>query len=251
MIANPKIALKRLLRRAGWHIGRRNSYTAPFLDGEVHSLFDYQIFRTFGAEPRGLRFVQIGANDGLHGDPLYPFVARYEWTGVMVEPVPATFAALQRRHGGNPRIRLVQAAVDAQPGRRVIYSVDDPHAKLPGFVHAIASFHRDHLLSFSQLVPDIARHIVEQEVPCQTLAQILADAGFDQLDILQIDTEGHDDVVLAQVDLAQVRPRVIQFEHTHLPSPRLVDCLLRLREAGYAFSLEGRDLCAVCPPASS
>ncbi|HVS53826.1 MAG TPA: FkbM family methyltransferase [Opitutaceae bacterium] len=237
--------VKRLLHATGWHVGRVNRHTAPFLAGEVHSLFDYQLFRTFDGNPRGLKFLQIGANDGTHGDPLRHFIARYEWSGVMVEPVPATFAALQRLHGKNPRVQLVQAAVDEKPGVRAIYTVADPERKLPEFVHAISSFHRDHLLSFSGLVPDIERHIVAQEVPCRTLREIVAAAKLDRIDVLQIDTEGHDDVVLAQVDFATLRPRLIQFEHNHLSSERLLACLLRLREAGYSFSMEARDVCAV------
>ena len=34
-------------------------------------------------------FLEIGANDGVANDPIYPFVSRFGWTGIMVEPLPA------------------------------------------------------------------------------------------------------------------------------------------------------------------
>jgi hypothetical protein len=44
-------------------------------------------------------FLQIGAYDGLAGDPLRPIVAEDErWYGILVEPQPQAFERLQRNY---------------------------------------------------------------------------------------------------------------------------------------------------------
>src|SRR5664279_1658362 len=45
-------------------------------------------------------FIGIGANDGVTHDPLYPFVRDFGWRGIMVEPIPEAFAALERNYAG-------------------------------------------------------------------------------------------------------------------------------------------------------
>ena len=39
-------------------------------------------------------FINIGANDGVFIDPIYPFIRDFGWRGLMVEPIPEAFAAL-------------------------------------------------------------------------------------------------------------------------------------------------------------
>jgi hypothetical protein len=35
-----------------------------------------------------VRFIQIGANDGIKNDPVHAFIKKYYWTGILVEPIP-------------------------------------------------------------------------------------------------------------------------------------------------------------------
>ena len=56
------------------------------------------------------RFLDIGAFDGKTFSNTLALVER-NWTGVCVEPSPPVFASLLKLHGGNPNIKLVNAAV--------------------------------------------------------------------------------------------------------------------------------------------
>src|SRR5688500_13005578 len=42
-------------------------------------------------------FVQIGANDATHNDPLNRAIRRADWRGLLVEPVPYVFARLEQK----------------------------------------------------------------------------------------------------------------------------------------------------------
>jgi hypothetical protein len=47
---------------------------------------------------RKIQFVQIGASDGLHSDPIREFVVRDAWSGVFMEPLPYSFARLKKNY---------------------------------------------------------------------------------------------------------------------------------------------------------
>jgi hypothetical protein len=61
-------------------------------------------------------FIGIGANDGVTHDPLYPFVRDFGWRGIMVEPIPEAFAALERNYANFADVALVPHRRGA-PGR--------------------------------------------------------------------------------------------------------------------------------------
>src|SRR6516162_8966319 len=44
-------------------------------------------------------FVQVGSNDGKKNDPLYPYVLRDGWKGILAEPDPINFQNLQKTYG--------------------------------------------------------------------------------------------------------------------------------------------------------
>jgi hypothetical protein len=53
------------------------------------------------ASTRPLRFVQVGANDGVYGDPLRAYIERHHWRGILVEPQPDVFARLVENYRGS------------------------------------------------------------------------------------------------------------------------------------------------------
>lgn len=90
-------------------------------------------------------FIGIGANDGVTHDPLYPFVRDFGWRGIMVEPIPEAFAALERNYAGLGGVLLVCAAAGRTDSRGTMYTVEgsDPQSMMMS-LHS--SFSRDMLL---------------------------------------------------------------------------------------------------------
>lgn len=63
----------------------------------------------FAKSPPG-KFLDIGAFDGVT-DSLTAGLVERGWEGVMVEPAPKNFLKLLANHGGNPRLKLMNAAI--------------------------------------------------------------------------------------------------------------------------------------------
>jgi FkbM family methyltransferase len=168
-------------------------------------------------------FVQIGSHNGIDGDPLAQWIdLNPQWQGIMVEPIPDQFEALRRLRGDDPRIRLVRAAITDHDGIVDMSVVDGS---------AAASM-------LSSINPDIVRkhgvpasEVRRLSVPAMTFATLIK--GAPPIDVLHIDAEGHDAVILDQVDLVAVRPAVVMFESTHLSVEDRERCEKRLVDAGY------------------
>lgn len=205
------------------------------------------ILRLLDRERDPVRFIEIGANDGDSFDPLAPFVAGSGWHGLMVEPVPHVFARLERNHGDNPRLQLVNAAVAAADGSRTIHHLRAraTHPALPPWADAIASFDRDHVLRELEAVPDPEPLLTSTVVDCLSFETLCERHGVETIDLLLIDAEGADLEILETIDLDRRRPRVLVYEHHHLGERERAGCERRLSEAGYTLVAEALDTWAL------
>jgi FkbM family methyltransferase len=162
-------------------------------------------------------FLQIGANDGLTGDPLHHLIVRPDtrWRGILVEPVADLFAQLSERYAHNSRLHLERAAVCEIDGTTVIHrlklgSSDSVlYQQLPSLDPELL---RQNAKQFGNVTPPI----VTEAVPALSVATLLERHAIKQLDLLVIDTESWDWRILRQFDLTNVRPKLILYEHQHL-----------------------------------
>jgi len=179
-------------------------------------------------------FIQIGANDGDKGDYLDTYVRCLGWTGILVEPIPYVFEALEQRHGANARLTLVNAAIADHDGTARIHylpKADDPD--LPEWYDALASFRREVIAEHAPWIPDIESRISSIEVPTVTIDSLCAAHGIEAFDLVQIDTEGYDCEVVKQIDLDKYRPAVVLYEHYHLRPGEREACEQHLERHGY------------------
>lgn len=157
-------------------------------------------------------FVQVGANDGVAGDQIHELIMEHGWRGILVEPVKHIFERLQQTYSDPQRFILCNVAISEEPA--TFYYVSEKASKrgFPYWHDQLGSFHRNHILKHldGQLEP----YIVEEEIDCITLDQLLAEVV--GIDLLAIDTEGHDYRVLSQLDFGRFHPTVILIEHAHL-----------------------------------
>lgn len=241
---------KRLLRRIGI-VALSSSHSAVrYVDHPPASVFGAMLLQRF---PRleGLTFVQVGANDGRRFDPIHGFVRRYGWRGVLVEPVPANFTRLKANYAGTPGLTFLRAAVDLARGRRTIYHLsEDTPPPVPEWAWGLASFERSHLLGTVKLQGWDVDVIAETEVPSiiweDVWTHLPAEAGA-ACDVLVVDTEGYDITLLRAADLAARRPRLIHFEHAHIPRADRLDFYASLVGLGYDFASDTADTTAWLP----
>ena len=78
-----------------------------------------------------------------------------------------------------------------------------------------------------------------------TFDDLLDLANGAHVDVLQIDAEGHDAVILRQINLEALRPSLVQLEHRHLPASDVDGCARRLKALGYRTTFDEYDLLGI------
>ncbi len=234
--------LKSLFEKTGFLIMRATRRNRAYSAGLQNDFLGYVLEREID-DPSGLRFLQIGANDGSHVDPIARLIDFYGWHGVCVEPMPQPYAKLEAFYAGNPRVKTVNAAISHQTGPMTLYTL------IPADGQDVRNFSA--LSSFSREVPErfcrdhgIKAEIHEVEVPGIPFAQLLEDYGLEKLDVLQIDAEGFDYHILKQIDFTQFTPRLLNFEHAHMSLAEIREILDLLIRAGYKFACGTSDVTA-------
>ena len=160
------------------------------------NLEDVILDRIFRDRPLGV-FVDIGA---AHPKMENDCKALYDrgWRGINIEPNPSLHAELLRERPGDACLNL---AVDEVAGQACYYQVEDT--------------------GLSTLDPVEAERcrtngwtVTERTVSTRPLRDILAEAGFDRIDLLKVDVEGWEERVLLSNDWQRFRPDVILVEAT-------------------------------------
>jgi FkbM family methyltransferase len=178
-------------------------------------------------------FVQVGANDGSSAkDPVHRLIENNRWSGVCIEPTPVAFAKLQATYQDNPRVTTANVAIDEQDSTREMYLPADADTTLASFLPD-----RNIMAKYDELQT--------LEVTCRTFGSLFDALDVKSVDLLQIDTEGYDYQILRMFDLAGYRPSVVNMEMFCLPIDERLATFGLLRQAGYAYRYDGKDLIAV------
>jgi FkbM family methyltransferase len=205
-----------------------------------------QIVKAIGSRSR-VFFVQVGSNDGLQGDPIHDLIIdRKSWSGIFIEPVDFLFNRLRKNYGEDERFIFENVAISSEKGNKKFYYVSErarSELDLPYWHDQLGSFDKSHITRM--LGEEIRPYIVEGNVVCLPLQDVLDRNQVDAIDLLHIDTEGFDYQVLSQVDIKRYKPSVILFEHHLLTDEEFVKASKLLRTTGYRLFQYGNDILAV------
>lgn len=185
-------------------------------------------------------FVQIGAHDGLHYDPVRSFVTKYHWRGILVEPQPEIFKRLVANYKDESQLILENIAIDSQDGQATLYAFKKTD-ELPDHATMLASFNRGALEHNSH---NYKGEIEELSVPTLTLTSLLSKYQVNKLDLLQIDTEGHDFRIIQMLAGSHIKPTIIHFENAGMNTEQLYECYELLHGWNYRVLPIGIDTIA-------
>jgi FkbM family methyltransferase len=197
-------------------------------------------------------FVEVGANDGVSFDPIHAHVVRHRWRGLLVEPLPDFFRQLTETYRSCVGLILENVAIADHPGYRDMYRVSPnglSNGTLPTWAKGIASFFNDrNALGGCRISPavfeKIRPYVTIQQVPCDTLNNVLSRHNITKIDVFQVDVEGYDYHVLKQLDLSRFQPSIVRIEWFNLPDDEKRLALDLLRSHGYQIRLSKTDLIA-------
>jgi FkbM family methyltransferase len=163
------------------------------------------------------------------------------WHGILVEPLDDMLDKARKNYAGCAGLIFENVAITERKERRTLYRISPDRmagAQLPHWVLGMSTFQAGKLDQY-------AAHVVEVVVRCLPLAALLEKYRPTALDVVQIDTEGHDLKVLMQLDFARYQPFVINFEAVNLNPQETAAAHELLFENGYVCYRNGMDTFAV------
>ena len=159
-------------------------------------------------------FVQIGSNDGKTGnDPIYDYIKKYGWSGILVEPVPSTYENLRKNYEGCDNLTFRNVAIADEVGVKKFFYVNRKDECGVPLDTEIGSFREDIIRKHSW-IPNFDKYFSEMDVETTTFD--LLTANVDHIDLLHIDAEGYDFEIIKTINFDRITPSMILYEHTHL-----------------------------------
>ena len=161
----------------------------------AQNLEDYHLELMFGGQDAGT-YVDVGGGHPVADNVSFWFYLK-GWRGLVVEPQQALADIYAHVR---PRDHTVSCLAGRTEGETQFHVVD----KLHGFSSTVRE-HAEGAAQFGAAYTTIVK-------PVRTLATLISEAGLGAIDFLKIDVEGGEADVLAGMDFARHRPRVILLE---------------------------------------
>jgi FkbM family methyltransferase len=256
-LGQPSSAMKNLVRFAN-----RKLRGHPYLFDKARELYGLLAMERYGLHQpleqalnclaKNPCMIQLGASDGLVNDPYRPFIVKYKWRAVLVEPIPESFAALQRNYAPYARgghLTLENAAVSyggATSARLYRYSnayICRAEASRRTELLQKTSFDPLHLSRWDAQL-DASKDIESFDIPAVTVEALAKKHLSGRCDILAMDLEGYEANVLLNLDLSAIKPSLIIFEAEHIAQADWDAIRARLIPHGYELAQHGADAIA-------
>lgn len=194
--------------------------------------------------------VQVGANDGKINDPIYDIVRKNKNKTriVLIEPQTNLLPHLEDNYRTHPKVKIVNCAI----GRKGVlslyrvkpefynvfiprYLIGSPDYRVPsGFASFDRAHVEKHVLGNIPKGLGVGDVIEELNVKSLNLREVVEDLPWsNKVDILQVDAEGMDDVVIYESSIDFYKPKLINFEHSHLSDVSYSELCGFLAKEGY------------------
>jgi len=235
-----KSIVRKILDRIGYGVWKIDS-------SEILNFYNflYLIHKHSG----GLSYLQVGAHDGILVDPMYDFVLKHpaKIRGILIEPIPSIFEKLKSNYSHFPSIVPLNIAIHNEQSSATMYKIKDSVLpKRNKYASGWASLDSTHWKRMDGIVESDIEEIV---VECMPITEVLSKHNFGSPDVIIIDTEGYDFQILQNLDLEQIRPIIVRFEHglsTKTMSPNQLEQLIKkFNSYGYQIILEQNDAIAL------
>lgn len=174
---------------------------------------------------RSLNIIQVGANDGVTGDPIHKYILKYAQRALLIEPQQWLIEDLRNAYKDFMGELIIETiAISSHGGEVELHILDEdlwPEyiSKVGRHPSAIFSGDRDQVMK--RVKPRLGLSDKDAQKAVKTvlvysapLSEVIEKHGFSGVDLLQIDCEGWDFKVIES--LGPYRPSIINFESFNL-----------------------------------
>jgi FkbM family methyltransferase len=202
------------------------------------------IFKMVG-ESNIKTFVQIGSNDGKKNDPLYQYIRKNGWKGILVEPDTANFKKLTNNYSRVNGLIFENLGIGPERGEMLFYRLKDITEQEPGWYDQIGSFDKETFIKNIEYGQGLDKRMTAEPLQVITFYDLLQKNKFWEVDLLHTDTEGFDYKILRSIDFAKHDIRIVLFEGEWMTQFELKEIFQYLRKYNYRIFRSGIDYAGV------
>ncbi len=196
--------------------------------------------------------IQVGANDGKYNDPIYDFVKEYKnATNIMlVEPLETVRPYLEEHYSYHPSVEIVNKAIGDQESSSIqLYGIkkkywDDidvgygdswPNYRVPTGVTTKNKNQMLRWISENVRSDSNPKNIIQKfDVKIANPNSLINKSDImDDVQLLQIDTEGMDDKIVYSFFESDIEPNIINIECEYLNKEKQMKYDQKLQGKGY------------------
>lgn len=180
-------------------------------------------------------FIEVGANDGIYLDPLYPYIIKNNWSGILIEPNHIVFEELKNNYKNTNNLFFENCIVSDKSGMVDFYYNGDNITTL----HNTLSYNyaKNNFKEDLKIVPTLSL----------TFDDLIQKYDVKKVDVLMTDVEGYDLDLLKTFPFNNIKPKVIIAEHAHLyhQNQTLEDIINFLGNQGYEYYINDSDIVGI------
>jgi len=184
-----------------------------------------------------LKFLQIGAMDGVSHDDLHSYIMCFDWEGVLVEPLPDMFDKLITNYENKLGLKFECSAITEVDGETDIYRIPPGTKNAPEWADGCSTLvpetHIDYLNAMR----------VPEKIKTMSMQTLVEKYSLYDVDFVQIDTEGYDFKIFMQME-GLISPELIKVEIAHITYTHAVYMRHLLEQRGYKVFIDNYDLVA-------
>tara|TARA_A100001015_G_C14940920_1_gene692500 strand:+ start:631 stop:1347 length:717 start_codon:yes stop_codon:yes gene_type:complete len=208
--------------------------------------FNPNYYRGFSLEnTQDYALLMIGAHNGLKTKYFVKEAAEYGKV-CLVEPVPHLFQTLTKTHSKLKNVFLVNKCVTNTAMDTVDFFAPTKDAnKLQHYGDQLGSLNKEHATDHDKRM---VRYIEKISVPSITTESLLKAINCVDINLLYLDTEGHDVEIIKNFPFDKIQPKAILFEHkhadgTHNLGPKFASTVKLLNKLRYRVRCVDRENC--------
>ena len=177
-------------------------------------------------------FIQIGSNDGIVDDILYDRILKYNYKGILVEPVPYLFDKLVKNYNQKLNNLIFEnVAIGNMNQKLPFYRLDVKNqGGVTFWYEGLGSFKKNVLLKHKNVIPEFDKLLVAELIDLITFQDLIQKHQITSINLLQIDTEGYEFEILSSIDFSTIKIDIILFEHKHLSTFELNSIRKKLKK---------------------
>jgi FkbM family methyltransferase len=210
-----------MIRDLGPYVPKRAyKLNPPILAMLLNGVHDHHQGRVF--------VLQVGTGNGETGLPLLQRFRDDGWSGLLIEPLPQTFAQLETLHAESDRVAVLNLGISDTSANLPLHALT-PEGELRNrrAPRGRASLSRDRIATPGIAEDDI--HAVE--VPFLRMDTVLHELGIDSAQLVAINAGGHEAEALQSFDLTALDPSLVLI-HSTPDTPGDAACIGILTAAG-------------------